>query len=528
MIAGQRTGVAGQAMLRRLPREPGTLLRLIPQEPRARFLLATLLASGLLLAGIGTFLVLDGEPEPLPPQNPVELSATGEVAASSRPATPTTLPPGLPTAGAGLGIGEDDLIDIADRTSPSAYRPLDIGCEEPVTVAAPGGDLASVVASSEPGTCFVLEPGEYRFHNVVPKDYMTFLGSGRTSTIVRGDGSTENAFHGTATGVTIGRMTLTGFRGDGGTKAQEQGAIRGTSALWASDRGQMATQWLIQDVEASNNLATGIFLGDHFTIRNSTITNNGISGLGGSELVGGLIEGNVVSGNGEEGATGVYANGGGMKFTQAGTLDEPVVVRGNEIHGNSGIGVWCDIGCQGFEVIGNYIHDQTSRAFMYELSSHAIVSGNLMVDANSWSDFSRDFNAGAITIGESSDVVVEGNYIDGAVAGIIVRQTQRPVRPQENFLDGYEGVTYLSERIEITGNVIVNTEAMGISVGATGRGLLPDPSTIVFQGNIYGSPGRMAFWWANGERYDHASWQSSGRDTGGGSVPPRPDWPLSP
>ena len=416
----------------------------------------------------------------------------------------------------------DDSID--QRSLPSAVRPLDAGCDDPSMVVPPASDFAAVVALADPGTCFLLGAGEYRFHNVEPKDSMTFLGVSREAVIVVGSGETENAFHGTATGVTIGRMTLTKFQGDGGEKPQEQGAIRGTSALWQSKRGQMAREWLIEDVEASDNFATGVFLGDHFTIRGSTLSQNGVSGLGGDQIVGGLIEGNVVSGNGAQRLTGVFANGGGMKFTQAISPEDPLVVRGNEIFGNSGIGVWCDIACNGFEVIDNYIHDQKSRAVMFELSSNAVIRGNLLVDTNTWSNFSRDFNAAAIAIGESSDVIVEDNYIDGAVSGIIVRQTLRPLRPQESFLDGFENVTYLSQRVSIRNNVIINVQAMGISTGSTGTSLIPDLLSIRFEANIYSNPEDMKFWWED-DRYSFEEWQALGRDLGGGaSVPARPAW----
>ena len=374
----------------------------------------------------------------------------------------------------------------------------------------------------------MLGAGEYNFHNVEPKDFMTFLGADRDSTIVRGTPSTENAFHGTATGVTIGRLTFIGFQGDGGEKPQEQAAIRGTSALWASDRGEMAREWLLEDIEASDNIASGVFLGDNFTIRGSVFSRNGVTGLGGSETVGGLIEKNVVNDNGAQQATGVLGNGGGMKFTQAGSIDEPLVIRDNEIFANSGIGVWCDIGCDGFEVVDNFIHDQTSRGIMFELSSNAVIRGNLLVNTNEWSDFSRDFNAAAIAVGESSDVLIEDNYIDGAVAGIIIRQTRRPVRPAESFLDDYSGVTYLSQRVDVRINVLVNVEAMGISTGSTGGGLIPDPSTIRFEDNVYADPSRLTFWWANGDRYSFDDWQASGRDLHGGSdVPARAAWPRS-
>ncbi|MEL7158135.1 MAG: right-handed parallel beta-helix repeat-containing protein [Actinomycetota bacterium] len=407
-------------------------------------------------------------------------------------------------------------------------RPVDGRCQDPVQITAPANDLAAIVSQAEPGTCFTLAAGEYRFHNVVPKDGMSFIGAGRDEVRVLGSNQTENAFHGTADQVTIARMTLSGFQGTGGEKRQEQGAIRGTRAIWASDAGEMATHWLIEDVRLADNFATGVFLGDHFTVRNSVIENNGVTGLGGSELVGGLIEGNIVRNNGDLQATGYLANGGGMKFTQTLSPNEPLVVRGNEIHDNSGIGVWCDIACNGFHVIGNYIHDQGSRAVMFELSKNAVIRDNLMVNTNGWSDYKRDFNAAAITVGESSDVVIENNYIDGAVSGVIIRQTERPRRPQESFLDSYEGITFVSSKVDVRSNVVVNTRAMGISLGTTGFGLITAPGTIRFENNIYDNPSSMDFWWASGNRYSFADWRASGRDVANGTVPPRPSWPLDP
>lgn len=475
--------------------------------------------------GLVTFLgslVLSHRPTALPAQqaaeDPVEL-------ASSAAVQPTTTVQRNELLGA-VQLAEPDPAE--QRLLPSALRPLGVDCDDATVLTAPANDLAQVVAAAEAGTCFVFEPGEYRFHNVVPKDYMTFLGESRDSVVVLGSGDTENAFHGTATGVSIGRMTFRGFQGSGGEKRQEQAAIRGTAGIWLSDRGQMATEWLIEDIEASDNFANGVFIGDHFTVRNSLFARNGITGLGGSETTGGLIETNIVTENGAEQATGYLVNGGGMKFGQANSPDDPLVIRRNEVFLNAGIGVWCDIGCDGFHVIENYIHDQDSRAIMYELSSNALIQGNLLVDTNTWTDFNRDFNAAAITIGESRDVVVENNYIEGAEAGIIIRQTRRPVYPQEAFLDSYDNVTFVSQGVTVRNNAMIRAGAMGISLGATGSGLIPDLGSIRFDNNVYDDAGDVDFWW-NGSRYDFNQWRDSGRDLqGGGSLPPRPVWTRTP
>jgi hypothetical protein len=461
--------------------------------------------------GVG-YLVLAGSDE----HTDTTGDGTQEITADDLPPTswrPTLTVPdiGREQAGASSRPLEED------REAPSALRSLEVGCspaDDPVSITAPAADLRSVVAGAEPGTCFLLQPGTYSFSDVEPKDYMTFLGTARDEVVIQGSASTENAFHGDATGVTIGRMTLTGFQnlGKGGGKAQEQAPIRGTTGLWESDRGTLASEWLIEDIESSGNLAAGVFLGDNFTIRGSLLADNGVTGLGGSEIVGGLIEQNTIRGNGANAASGEYSNGAGIKFTEAIAGSDPVTVRSNEIYENRKIGVWCDIACDGFHVLNNYIHDQESRAVMYELSRNAVIQDNLLIDANTWTNYRQDFNAAAITLGESSDVTVVNNYIGGAKAGIIIRQTKRPVYPAEDFLDDYENVNFVSGDIEVVNNTLVDIDSMGISLGETGRSVGPDLGTIVFEGNSYNDPGAVDFWW-DSDPVDFGSWQGSGRDT---------------
>lgn len=512
----------GWAMnLRALGPRIGQGLRALPhQATSSRWRLLTTIA----VLGVGAFvlttLVSSPPHPPLPPQPEEDTSTTEVDAASSRVGVPPTLAP--TTTVVQEGASSKFLEQVAEVPGPP---PLDSYCQNPVTISAPASDLANTVANAAPGTCFKLQPGEYRFRDVVPKDGMTFLGTDRGSVAVVGSGDAENAFHGTATGVTIGRMTFKGFQGTGGQKPQQQAPIRGSAGIWKTEPGQLASEWLIEDIEASGNYALGLFIGNRFTVRNSTFANNGVAGIGGSETTGGLIEGNVVTGNGDRQLQGYEANGGGMKFTEAAGGDSPLVIHRNEIHGNKGVGVWCDIGCTGFHVIDNYIHDQDSHGVMFELSSNALIKGNLIVNANTWSDFSRDFNAGAITVGESSGVTIEGNYVDGAKAGVVVRQTRRPVLPQEQFLYNYPTVNWTSGDIHVKNNVIVNTKAMGISTGKTGGGLISNPGSIRYEANTYGNPGSMEFFWDGGYRYNYQEWQASGRDHGAqAQAPARPAW----
>lgn len=388
-----------------------------------------------------------------------------------------------------------------------------------VAVAAPGTNLRSLVQNSSPGACFTLGAGTYRFSDVVPKDDMTFIGAGSDVVIVDGRGH-ENAFHGTADNVTIAGMTFQNFDSSGGTKRQEQSPIRGTRALWASFRGTMATNWTIDSIVSRDNYASGIFLGDHFTVVNSVFSGNGTTGIAGNEIEGGLIENNVVFRNGVQQAGGALVNGGGIKVTQAGTPEDPLVVRANEFYENVDIAVWCDISCRGFHAIDNYIHDHRSSGVVIELSTNALIEGNRIENSSTWSDFGIDFNAGAITIAESSHSIVRNNYISGARGGVIVRQTKRPFLPGEFFLPKFKLVNYVTSDVLVENNVMINTEMMGFGVGRTGAGIVPNPASIRFVSNRYGDPSAMRFH-HDGRDYDYSSWLASGRD-GGASTGPLP------
>ncbi|MEZ5408331.1 MAG: right-handed parallel beta-helix repeat-containing protein [Acidimicrobiales bacterium] len=382
------------------------------------------------------------------------------------------------------------------------------GCATPMAVTAPAADLASLVAAQAEGTCFLLADGEYRFHDVVPKNGMSFVGASTAGVVVNGAGH-ENAFHGTADRVTIAQMTFAGFDNAAGTSAQEQAPIRGTAALWASEPGRMATNWMITDIVSRNNVASGVFLGDNFTVRNSELHHNAVTGIGGDSIVGALIEDNVIHHNGSGGASGAAANGAGVKLTQSGTADKPVIVRNNELHSNHREALWFDLACHGIQVLDNYIHDHVSRGVMFELSSGLVVRGNTILRSNTWTDFTQDFNAGAVTVGESADALVEGNTIDTAEAAVIVRQTGRPY-PGED-LSPYPGLTFTSANVTVRHNVVRNSKSVGISMGVSGPQAI-DTSTIRFIDNSYDTPAAMSFRWNDGtQTFDQ--WQAAGRDT---------------
>ena len=417
------------------------------------------------------------------------------------------------------GQAPQPLTGLAATVSACAKDPAAV-----VKVVAPAKNLPATVANKPEGTCFLLTNGTYQFHDVVPKNGMAFVGASTAGVIV--DGRTrENAFHGTTDGVTIAQMTFKNFNNAMGTAAQEQAPIRGTSALWASDADEMATNWTITNIVATGGVASGIFLGDNFIVRNSELYGNGVTGIGGDSITGATIEGNIIHDNGGRSASGAAANGAGIKVTQAGREATPVIVRNNELYNNQREAIWCDLGCHHMEVLDNWIHDHYSRGIMFELSDHLVARGNLIQRSNTWTDFAGDFNAGAVTVGESTNALVENNRIEGAQSAVVVRHTVRPW-PGEDF-SAYPAVVYNTANVQVKNNDIRTSGNVGISLGTTPVTSDPatsiDPNTIVFSGNTYDSSGTMTFWWM-GQPLSFDAWRAAGRDTTSeGSLPGHPE-----
>ncbi len=384
-----------------------------------------------------------------------------------------------------------------------------------INVNAPANNLASIVANAAPGTCFYLSNGNYTFSNVIPKDNMRFIGQSRGGVQVSGYGK-ENAFHGTADAVEIRNMTFHHFNDMGGAGGgpQEQSPIRGTPAIWVSNAGQLATNWVIDNIESHNNIAAGCFLGDHFTVTNSIFRNNGITGLGGDDFVGGLIKDNFIFNNGVNSAPGSLVNGGGIKFTQAGSAAHPVVIDGNEVYGNNKVGIWGDVACHGFEVRNNYVHDHFSHGILYEISDNAYIGYNNCVNnTTAWSNITTNWSAGGITSAESKDVMIEHNTVTGSRGGIVIQQTYRPADQFEmSFFAGIPDLTLVSQNVTIRYNTINGAVETGVGAAGTGNGQLSNASNLVFECNTYDNPNNMDFYWINGIKQNYSQWQSAGRD----------------
>ena len=400
-----------------------------------------------------------------------------------------------------------------DSTISATGEYLQVVCNQPAVAVTPASNLSSLVASNPEGTCFELSAGTYQVNNIQPKEGMTFVGAGPEITILDGRGH-DVAFHGASNGVTISNMTLRNYDdlGPGGSFPQPQAPIRPNIGLWEDP---LAEGWLVDSVHSYGNISSGVQLGSYWTVQNSKFFDNGVTGVSGSTIVGGSVLGNEVYGNGFNGATGPGVNAAGMKFGISGTREEPVIVQDNEVYSNiGGIGIWCDIACQGFHVINNVVRDEEKRGIYYEISSGAVIRGNQLDNIGSFNpDFTRDWEPGAIGLGESADTIIEDNIITNSRAGVVITQTKRPAPDeiwlQENINTWGDNLNLVIGNVQVIGNTINNTNGMGVAVGGSAGGIDIDHNSIVFRDNTYSNPESMRFGVA-GRNSSYAEWQANG------------------
>ncbi len=402
-------------------------------------------------------------------------------------------------------------------TPPPTTTTASCGTSPQKTITAPAGGLNTTVAADAPGTCYFLKNGNgtnYTFHDVKPKDNMKFIGESKTGVVVNGNGY-ENAFHGNTKNVTISNFTLSGFNGQkdcNGTvqKPQEQAPIRGTTCLWQTEPANLATGWVIEDMIINNNVASGVFAGNDFTIRRNKFFNNGITAIGGTRFYGGLFEGNEAYDNGKNSLTGAEQNGGNIKITQVNGTSKQVVIRGNTIY-RAAIGIWCDVGCDGVLVEGNTVSNHTSSGMICEVSKNMTFRGNTLNNTSPWVNWTGPFNGGSIVAGECSNILIENNTINGGESAVTVRQTKRP---HDAFETGYfpkiPSINLVTSNVTVRNNKINGSRTIGASHDVSKAAGIMNYGSISFSGNTYSNPSGMQFWW-NASPQTYGQWQGSGR-----------------
>jgi hypothetical protein len=196
------------------------------------------------------------------------------------------------------------------------------------------------------------------------------------------------AFQSAAPDVSISNITVEKFA----TAAQ-------TGAIYASD----GARWIVENCEVRLNSGTGISVGTGSRVRNCGVHHNGQLGIGGNgnDI---LIEGNRIWSNNTYGFDPGW-EAGGVKIAES----DGVVLRGNHVHDNKGIGLWCDGDCRNVVYEGNLVENNQWNGIFHEISFNAVIRGNVLRHNDrgnrGW------FWGGAIALAASQDVEVSGNTL---------------------------------------------------------------------------------------------------------------------
>jgi parallel beta-helix repeat protein len=441
-----------------------------------------------------------------------------------------------------------------------------------VFTAKPGDDVAHLVQQSPAGSFFVLLPGVYRSLQIQPKDGDVFIGFG-TSTVISGAAllTTFNQIEGHyAASYTVPQGQLNGFclaQSPMCTYPEDLFFDNKPLVRVASEAQIGAGKWFLDynrqlvlfndnpsghTVEISSARSAFSGLAQNVTIRSLVVEKYAVPaqmgaigdqypgpgwqilnctvrwnhGTGIHVVDGGLVSGNFVFNNGQKGvgANGVnvviqnneisynnYAGfdpaweAGGSKFA----LTTNLVVRSNNVHDNTGAGLWTDIENTNALYDSNTVTNNTGEGIKHEISYSAVIKNNTV--SGNGAGGSAWLWGSQILVQNSSNVEVANNTVSLAATygnGIGVIN-------QNRGLDSH-GNPYLAQNNYIHDNDVSygqNSQAMSGIVADY------DPSaafngTNRFVNDHYYAP-QGSWHWAYLGPQNWAGFQANGQDVNG-------------
>jgi parallel beta-helix repeat protein len=202
------------------------------------------------------------------------------------------------------------------------------------------------------------------------------------------------AFESAAADVSISNVTVEKF-----ASAAQKGAIH----------AREGARWTMENCEVRLNSGAGISVGTGSRVRNCDVHHNGQIGIegNGKDI---RIEDNRIWSNNIYGFDPAW-EAGGVKIAES----DEVTFRGNHVHDNYGLGLWCDIDCHNTVYEDNLVENNQYSGIFHEISFKAVIRNNVLRN-NGKGD--RGWFWGAdITIAASQDVEVTGNTVTVAPGG---------------------------------------------------------------------------------------------------------------
>jgi hypothetical protein len=183
--------------------------------------------------------------------------------------------------------------------------------------------------------------------------------------------------------------------------------------------------WTIQGSTLSDVHGAVVSLegGHGLRLLDNDIARGGQLGVHASAVADVLVRGNKIHENNTEDFDPEWEAGA---LKAAGDVSR-LTVDGNEVYGNGGPGIWCDIDCRSIVVSSNRVHDNALAGIFFEISDGASIHGNAVWE-NGWSKPSWGWGAG-ILISSSGHAEVYGNALGWNADGISVISQDRGDAP---------------------------------------------------------------------------------------------------
>lgn len=354
-------------------------------------------------------------------------------------------------------------------------------CDYPQDLYINGRPLRAVSSRSDVG------PGTWHF------DYS----AGRVSIATEPAGSVVElsylpfAIGGKAAGVTVRNLVVENY-----ASTNQEAAINHRGA---------GSNWLVVNNEVRWNHGYGIVLGSGNRVLSNKVHHNGQLGIGGGQSRGLRVKGNEIAFNVWNGVNCEWECGG----AKWGAVQD-LVVSGNWVHNNAGVGLWTDVSVSNALFEGNLVENNRLAGISHEISHDAVIRNNVLC-GNGKETFLWGWQA-QIQVQNSTNTQVYGNrlILDPILGGngITVIEQDR-------------GLQHASRNVHVYGNTVEMQGGDG-----TLAGWFADHNAAAFKGNnnwfdrnTYHTPvspitsgGRL--WMAN-KPTDFSAWRASGEDRAG-------------
>lgn len=209
---------------------------------------------------------------------------------------------------------------------------------------------------------------------------------------------------------------------------------------------QTGNGWIIESNEIKMNYGTGVKVGSAARIARNDIHDNGQLGI--SAISGALIEDNEIARNNWAGFS-MNWEAGGVKLGRA----QQVMVRGNYVHDNVGIGIWSDGLCEKGVYENNVIEGNAFHGILHEISHAWSIRRNAIIANGFGTSWGEWLGGAGIQIDESDHVEVVDNFVANNYKGIALTMS---VRKGELWAD--------LNNDDIHGNVVVQSKGVAAAL----------------------------------------------------------------